>query len=212
MQLPLRSVQGEVVGQVELDEHVWGVPFNHAVVHQAYLRQRANARQGTADTKTRSEVSGGGVKPRPQKHTGRSRQGSIRSPQWRHGGVVFGPHPRSYRQDMPKRMRRLALRCLLSSKVQEEKLVIVDSFGLSEPNTKEMARILNVLGVTGSALIATREPEPAVVLSARNLPRLRTQPAAYLNVVDLMHHDYLVMTQDAVRRAEELWGQAVVQV
>jgi len=210
--MPLRDTQGQTIGQVVLDEYIWGVPFNAAVVHQAMVRQQANARQGTASTKTRSDVSGGGRKPRPQKHTGHSRQGSIRAPHWRHGGVVFGPHPRDYRQDMPKKMRRLALRCLLSAKVREGQLVIVDSFGLSEPSTKAMGGVLSTLGVNKSALVVTRDPESGVVLSARNLPGVKTQPAAYLNVMDLLHHDYLVMTRDAVARAEEIWGPAKAQV
>ncbi|MBI2917202.1 MAG: 50S ribosomal protein L4 [Chloroflexi bacterium] len=212
MELPLRSVRGEVVGQIEADDYVWAVPFNAAAVHQAMVRQQANARQGTADTKTRSEVSGGGKKPRPQKYTGRSRQGSTRAPHWSGGGVVFGPHPRDYRQDMPKKMRRLALRCVLSSKVREERLVVVEGFDVSQPDTKAMAGILGGLGVNKRALVVTRDPEAAVYMSARNLPGVKTLPASYLNVVDLLEHDYLVMTRDAVARADDIWGRVKVKV
>jgi len=211
MQFPVHNPQGQVVGHIELDDTVFGVPFRPAVVHQALVRQQANARQGTASTKTRREVSGGGAKPWPQKYTGRSRQGSIRAPHWRGGGVVFGPHPRSYRQAMPKKMRRLAIRCLLSAKARDGQLTVVEGFGLEQPRTKDMVAILRNLGVTTSALLVTRDPEPAVIRSARNLPRVKTLPASYLNVADLCLYDRLVMTTEAVRRAEQVWSLAKVE-
>jgi large subunit ribosomal protein L4 len=207
MQLSVHNTAGEVVGQVEFSDLLLGAPMNNALVHQALVRQRANARAGTHASKTRGEVSGGGRKPWKQKYTGRARQGSIRSPIWRHGGIVFGPKPRDYRQDMPVRMRRQALRCVLSNKAREGALVIVDEWGLQGARTKEMAQALERLGVSGTALVVTQAPDSAVVLSARNLENVKTLPAAYLNVGDLLAHKHLVVTVDALRRAEELWAK-----
>ncbi|MFC1968173.1 50S ribosomal protein L4, partial [Chloroflexota bacterium] len=179
---------------------------NQAVVHQALIRQRANARQGTADTKTRGEVSGSTRKLFAQKHTGRARRGDKRSPLLRGGGVVFGPHPRNYRQAMPKKMRRLALRCVLSAKADEGELRVVDQLPLEQAKTKEMAHILETLGVDSSALIITRQAEANVVRAARNLEGIKTLPAALLNVVDILSCKALIMTVAAVREAEQLWG------
>lgn len=206
MLVPLRNTSGEVLREIEVSEELFGVPMNTAVVHQALVRQLANARQGTASTKTRAQVSGGGIKPHPQKHTGRARMGSIRSPLVRGGGIVFGPHPRSYRQRMPKKMRRLALKCVLSSKLAEGQLVVLNDFNLREPKSKDMAKILEALGVNSSALIVTKEPDGNVIKSTRNLERVRTLPASLLNVADLLKYDRLIMTEAAVRRAEELWA------
>ena len=158
MELPVKNVKGKVVGTANLSDAVFGVPMNSAVVHQAMVMYESNQRQGTHDTKTRAEVSGGGRKPWPQKHTGRARQGSIRSPQWRGGGVVFGPHPRDHGVDMPRRMRRLALKCVLSEKVRQDKVIILNELSFKSPSTKNMADILNKLGVASSALIVTGEP------------------------------------------------------
>jgi len=155
VQIPVHNVAGEVVDQLELSDAVFGVPPNEAVVHQAMVRQLADARQGTASTKTRGLVSGGGRKMFRQKGTGSARLGSRRAPLLRGGGVVFGPHPRSYRQAMPRKMRRLALRCVLSAKVASEEIIVLDQLSLQEPKTKEMARILKDLGVESSALIVT---------------------------------------------------------
>ncbi|MBE0415220.1 MAG: 50S ribosomal protein L4 [Dehalococcoidia bacterium] len=203
--VPVHNLLGEVVDHIELKEEVFGVPPNQAVVHQALVRQLANARQGTVSTKTRGQVSGGGRKPFRQKGTGRARRGSSRSPILRGGGIVFGPHPRSYRQAMPKKMRRLALRCVLSSKVAEGEIIVVDELALAEIKTKEMARILANLGVDSSALIVTAEPDPNVYKSARSLERIKTLPAELLNVVDLLSHRVLMITVAAVRRVEEKW-------
>lgn len=205
MQVPVHNLSGEVIDHIELNDDVFGVPPNQAVVHQALVRQLANARQGTASTKTRAQVSGGGRKPFRQKGTGRARRGSSRSPLLRGGGVAFGPHPRSYRQAMPKKMRRLALRCILSSKVAEGEMVVVEGLTLEEPRTKEMARILAALGVSSSALIVTAEPDVNVYKSARNLEKIKTLPANLLNVVDLLSHRILMITVAGVRRVEELW-------
>ena len=206
MQLPVVDIQGGSVGTLEVSDLLFGVPMNAAVVHQAMLYHRANARQGTASAKTRGLVSGGGAKPRPQKGTGRSRQGSIRSPQWRGGGIVFGPQPRSFRQRLPKKMRRLAIRCLLSDKVREDRLTLVQSIEMKEARTREMKSILAGLDATSSVLLVTQVTDEAVVRSSRNLPRVKTLPAPSVNVMDLLNHDRLVITVDAIRKAEELWG------
>ncbi|MFH1485320.1 MAG: 50S ribosomal protein L4 [Chloroflexota bacterium] len=206
MKVPVHNMSGEVVDELEISEAVFGVPTNEAVVHQALVRQLANARQGTADTKTRSEVRGGGAKLLRQKDTGRARQGSIRAPHRRGGGVTFGPHPRSYAKDMPKKMRRLALRCALSDKAASGNLIIVDEFKFTEPKTKEMAGILDILGARPSALVVTAEVDNNVVKSSRNLPRVRTSPAALLNIVALTSHIRMVATVDAIRTIERIWG------
>ena len=207
MQVPLHNVLGEVVDHVEIEDNIFALPFNQAVVHQAMVRQLANARSGTADTKTRGEVSGSTRKLYSQKHTGRARRGSRRSPLVRGGGVVFGPHPRSYRQRMPKKMRRLALKWMLSAKVQSGELVVVDQLGLSQPKTKEMLQIVRALGVDSSALIVTPQPEVNITRSARNLPRMKTLPVALLNVVDLLSYKFLIITIAGVRCIEEIWGR-----
>ncbi len=208
MLLPVKNVEGQEVGTIEVEDYVFGLRPNRAVLHQAYLAQRANQRRGTRSTKTRGEVKGSTRKTRPQKYTGRARQGSIRAPHRRGGGVVFGPKPRDFSQRLPKKMRRLAIRSALSGKAADGELIVVDRLELERPSTKEMARILANLGVDRSALIVTGEADRTVLLSARNLERKKVLPAAYLNVVDLLHHRYLVMTEAAVRRAEELWGEA----
>ena len=206
MQLPVVDTQGATVGTLEVSDLLFDVPMNTSVVQQAMVRQQANARQGTASTKTRAQVSGGGAKPRPQKHGGRSRQGTIRAPQWRGGGIVFGPHPRGFRQRIPKKMRRLAIRCLLSDKVREDRLTLMQALDLPQARTKEMKHILESLGATTSVLLVTPEKDENVVLSARNLARVKTLPAPNLNTLDLLSHDRLIMTVDAVRKAEELWA------
>jgi len=211
VKVPVYSLAGEVVKHIKISDEVFAVPFNQAVVHQAMVRQRANARQGTASTKTRSEVSGTGKKLFRQKGTGYARGGSRRSPLRRGGGIAFGPKPRSYRQDMPKKMRRLALRCVLSAKAGDGELMVLEQLKLDEPGTKEMARILAALGVDSSALIATSEPEENVVKSARNLPGIKTIPASLLNVIDILSYKMLLMTEAAVRKVEQLWGKRLSQ-
>ncbi len=205
--MPVYNLTGEVVREIEISDRVFAVPFNEAVVHQAMVRQQANARQGTASTKTRGEVAGSKIKLFRQKHTGMARAGMRRSPLRRGGGITFGPKPRSYEQAMPKKMRRLALRCVLSTKAGGEELKVLDELRFEEPKTKEMLRILAALGVDSSALIVTGEPDTNVVKSARNLVGIKTLPASLLNVVDLLSHRILVMTESAVRKAEQLWGE-----
>ena len=198
MQAKVYNLAGEQVGNIELDDAVFGIRPNMAVVHQAVVRQQANARQGTHDTRTRAEVSGGGAKPWRQKGTGRARQGSIRAPQWRHGGVVFGPHPRSYEQDMPRKMRRLAMRSVLSARAATGRLVVVDSFADLEPRTKAMKQVLHNLKIDGTALIMTPDREPNVEMAAANLPNVHTMMAYLLSVVDMLKHDYLVLSRASV--------------
>lgn len=207
MKVQVYNLNGEVTGQLEIKDDVFAVSFNEAVVHQALVRQLANQRQGTADTKTRGEVSGSGRKLFAQKHTGRARRGDIRSPLLRGGGVAFGPHPRSYRQDMPKKMRRLALRCVLSGKASSGELKIVDKLELDSPKTKAMLDMLIALRIGDSVIIATAEAEANLVKSARNLPGVKTMPAPLLNVADLLSYKDVIMTVDAVRKVEELWGE-----
>ena len=211
MQVPVYNLAGEVVDQMEISDAVFAVPFNQAVVHQAMVRQQANARHGTASAKLRSEVSGSTRKLFRQKHTGLARAGSRKSPLRRGGGVTFGPRPRSYRQAMPKKMRQLALRCVLSAKTGDGELKVVEQLKLDEPGTKEMVRVLAALGIDSSALVVTDEPEYNVVKSARNLAGIKTTPAGLLNVVDLLSHNILLMTMAAVRHAEQLWGQRLPQ-
>ncbi len=207
MQVPVYSLAGEVIKHIEINDDVFGVPFNESVVHQAMVRQLANVRQGTANTKTRSEVAGSKGKLFRQKHTGMARAGSKRSPLRRGGGVAFGPKPRSYRQAMPKKMRRLALKCVLSAKVGDGELKILEQLELEKPVTKEMVKILTALGVGSSALIVTSEPEDDIIKSACNLPKVKTLPANLLNVVDILSCKMLLMTEAAVHKSEQLWGQ-----
>jgi len=206
VEIPVYSLAGEIVQHIEISNQVFGVPFNQAVVHQALLRQQANARQGTASTKTRSEVSGTTKKLFRQKHTGLARAGSRRSPVRRGGGIAFGPKPRSYQQAMPKKMRQLALRCVLSAKAGDGELMVLEQLKFDEPKTKQMAQILGALGVKSSALIVTDEPEHNVIKSARNLAEIKTMPANLLNVVDILSYKMLLMEVAAVRKAEQLWG------
>lgn len=202
---------GEVVKHIEISDDVFAVPVNQAVVHQAMVRQLANARQGTASTKTRGEVRGSHQKLFRQKGTGQARAGSIRSPLRRGGGVAFGPKPRSYRQEMPKKMHRLALRSVLSAKAGDKELVVLEKLELAEAKTKEMVKILTALGMSSSsALITTSQPEEKVVKSARNLVGVKTIPARLLNVVDLLSHKMLLMTEAEVRQIEQLWGKKLV--
>ncbi|MCR4393929.1 MAG: 50S ribosomal protein L4 [Dehalococcoidales bacterium] len=211
MQVPVYNTVGEVVKNIEISDSVFAVPFNEAVVHQALVRQRADARQGTHDTKTRGEVAGSRKKLYSQKHTGEARAGDRRSPTRVHGGVAFGPHPRDYTKDMPKKMRRLALKCVLSSKVSEGQLKILDKFAFEVPKTREMVKVLDSLKLESSALIVTSAPEENVIKSARNIPGLKTLPASTLNVLDLLSYRALVMTEDAVRKVEQLWGEGQKQ-
>ena len=207
MQVPVYNLDGETVKQIEVSDLVFAVPFNEGVVHQAVVRQQANARQGTASTKTRSEVAGSSQKMYRQKGTGNARAGSRRSPIRRGGGVAFGPRPRSYQQAMPRKMRQLALRCALSAKVKDGELKVLEELKLRGFKTRDMAKILIALGADSSALVVTGAPEENVIKSARNLPEIKTLTASLLNVLDILSHKMLLMTEAALRRAEEIWGE-----
>ena len=208
MQAPVYNLAGEVVDNIEISDKVFGVPFNEALVHQSVLRQQANARQGNASTKTRGNVSGSTRKLNKQKGTGSARAGSIKSPLRRGGGIVFGPHPRDYHQAMPKSMRRLALRCVLSAKLEDGELKILESFKFDEIKTKNVVSILDAMQVDKTTLVVTGEGNVNLVKSARNLPGVKTLPANLLNVVDIISHNTLLIEVNAVRIAEQLWGES----
>jgi len=198
--------EGATVGEINLSDAVFGVEVNPGLLHEVVQMYLANQRQGTADTKTRAEVSGGGRKPWRQKGTGRARQGSIRSPLWRKGGVVFGPHPREYGWTMPKKARRAALRQALSAKVKNGELIVVDSFELEAPKTREVVTLLKNLNVEGRAFIVTAEENTNIYKSARNIPGVRANAARNLNVYEVLAASKLVFTQDAVAKVEEVLG------
>ncbi|MBP3953409.1 50S ribosomal protein L4 [Bacillus suaedae] len=200
----LFNQNGSQVGDVELADSVFGIEPNASVLHQAVVMQQASLRQGTHKTKGRSEVRGGGRKPWKQKGTGRARQGSIRSPQWVGGGVVFGPTPRSYSYKLPKKVRRLAIKSALSSKVLAEEIVVLDNLTFDSPKTKEMASVLSGLSVDRKALIVTADYNEAVALSARNLPGVTIVTADGVNVLDVIKHDKLVITKGALEKVEEV--------
>ena len=206
MRVSVRNMAGETVSEIELRDDIFGVEPHEAVMHQAMLRQQANARLGTADTKTRSEVSGGGRKPWRQKHTGRARHGSIRSPIWRHGGIVFGPHPRSYSMRMPRKMRRLALRSALSVKAAAGSLVLLDDLTMQAPKTKDFVAVLDNLQVVSSALVLLPERDANVEVSARNVPDVKTLMATCMNVIDILNHDTLILPVRAVPVIERILG------
>ena len=194
---------GKESGQVELPESVFNVPVNAAVLHQAVRRQQANDRQGTHETKTRGEVSGGGKKPWKQKGTGRARQGSIRAPQWRHGGTVFGPHPRSYEQKMPRKQRRLALKAALSAKSQEGALRVVEEITLEAPKTRVVAGLFDQLGAGARTLFVIPEHDLMLEKSTRNLAGINTILATNLNPGDVLMADTIVFTRAALTQVEE---------
>ena len=199
------NMEGNEVGTMELNDAVFGVEINEHLVHLAVVRQLANNRQGTQKAKTRSEVSGGGRKPWRQKGTGHARQGSIRAPQWTGGGVVFAPVPRDYEVKMNKKERRAALKYALTSKVQDNKLVVVDSLALAEAKTKEMQKVLTNLKAE-KALIVTAGDDQNVVLSARNIADVQTATVNTINVYDVMKHSTVVVTKDAVASIEEVYA------
>ena len=205
--MPVYSLNGEVVDQIELSQAIFALPFNEAVVHQAMTRQLANRRPGTASTRTRGKVIGSTKKLYSQKHTGRARRGDIKSPLLRGGGVVFGPKPRTYRQSMPKKMRRLALKCLLSAKVREGNIKLVQELDFKGPKTKDMINVLSSLGIGSSTLILTAQSAPNVVKSAANLPEVKVLPSALINVLDLLSYEMLVATVPAIRNIEQIWGK-----
>jgi large subunit ribosomal protein L4 len=203
------NIHGEQIGDTELDPAIFGVAINVPVLHQALKMQLANARQGNASTKTRGDVAGGAVKPWRQKGTGRARQGTTRSPLWIKGGVTFGPHPRKYTQSMPKKMRRLALKSALASKLQENSVIIVDDLSMIEPRTKTMIATLQSVGAGPSTLILLAERNANVELSARNLSGVKVLQATNLNVADLLTHDYLVFTKSALELISVTYGDGI---
>ena len=199
------NMEGKEVGTIELNDAVFGVEVNEHLVHMAVVAQLANKRQGTQKAKTRSEVSGGGRKPWRQKGTGHARQGSIRAPQWTGGGVVFAPVPRDYEVKMNKKERRAALKSALTSKVQDNKLVVVDSLTLAEAKTKEMQKVLTNLKAD-KALVITAADDQNVAISARNIADVQTATVNTMNVYDVMKHNTVVVTKDAVASIEEVYA------
>ncbi len=202
----LYNVSGEQIGELALKDEIFGVAVNKSVLHDAVVMQLAGRRLGTHDTKTRSEVRGGGRKPWRQKGTGRARHGTTRSPIWRGGGVVFGPHPRNYSYNLPKKVRRLALRSALSAKVNAGDILVLDELRLEQAKTKDMVGILNNLKVD-DALLVTAGKDDQVEKSTRNIPNIKQLTATGLNVYDILAYDKLVMTKDAVAMVEEVFAQ-----
>jgi large subunit ribosomal protein L4 len=199
------NMQGQQVEELELNDAVFGVDVNKNLLHRAVVTQLANKRQGTQSTLTRAEVRGGGAKPWRQKGTGRARQGSIRSPQWKGGGVVFAPKPRDYSKKMNKKERRIALKSALSAKVNDQKFIVVDELKLDEVKTKNMVNVLANLKV-GKALIVLNNEEKNVVLSARNIPTVKTATTNTINVYDLLKYDVCIVTKNAVATIEEVYA------
>ena len=205
LKVDVLDMNGKKVKDIELNENVFGVDVNDIVVHTALVNYLANQRQGTQSTKTRAEVSGGGRKPWRQKGTGRARQGSIRAPQWMKGGIALGPKPRSYKYAIPKKMRQLAIKSVLTSKVEEKELIVVDKLELKEIKTKEMVKVLENLK-TKKALIVLSEKNLNVQASARNIENVKTALVNTINVYDLLKYDNLVVTEDAIKKLEEVYA------
>ena len=200
----LYKMDGTVVGKIELNDEIFGIAPNPDVVHQAVVQYLANQRQGTKSTKTRAEVRGGGAKPRPQKGTGRSRQGTIRAPQWTGGGVVFAPKPRDFSFKLNKKVKRLALKSVLSSKVTDGKMLVLEELTMPEVKTKEMVKVLDNIKVD-KALVVLGEDSKKEVLSARNIPGVKTCGVNTINVYDILKYDYLVVTKEAVDKMQEVY-------
>jgi large subunit ribosomal protein L4 len=207
LQAALFDSAGASQGHIDLPEHIFGEEPNTPVMHQAYVRQMANARQGTASTKNRGAVSGGGAKPYRQKGTGRARHGSIREPSMKGGGVVFGPHPRDYSQRMPKQMRRLALRSALSQKAIEGRIRVIDGFGFEEPRTRQAADLIEAIGFDDTTLIVLPAPSYVVSRSFENLSGAKIILARNLNIRDLFTHTYLLLAKDCLELLEDNFGR-----
>ena len=199
------NVKGEKVSDITLNENVFGIKPNDAVLYDAITLARASQRQGTADTKTRSEVSGGGRKPWRQKGTGRARQGSTRAPHWYHGGVVFGPHPRTYGKKMNRKERVLALKSALSYKVKENEIIILDELNVKTPKTKDMIKLLNDIKAPKKTLIVVDELSDNLILATRNIPKIELLEASEINVLDIIGADGLVITKKALEMIEEAY-------
>ncbi|MBC8531609.1 50S ribosomal protein L4 [Gehongia tenuis] len=202
----LLNINGDAVGEIELSDEIFAVEVNEHVLHQVVKAQLANRRQGTQSALTRSEVSGGGIKPWRQKGSGRARQGSTRSPQWRHGGIVFAPKPRSYRMEVPKKVRRLAMKSALSSKVNDSELVVLDQLNLDAPKTKEMVKVLNNLKAERKVLLVLPEKDEVVERAARNLPNVKMLYVNTLNVYDILNYDKFIATKAAVEKIQEVYA------
>jgi len=209
MELPLKNLQGAVVGSIELSDTVFAVPFREALVHQVMVGQLANRRVGTHSTKTRAEVRGGGRKPWRQKGTGRARIGSIRAPHWRGGGVAFGPKPRDYHHHTPRKMRQEAIRCLLAQKVRDEMLTVVEDLESGASKTKEAILLLETLAIRTKCLVVSGGPATSLGLACRNLRRVKSLPASTISTLDLLNFDHLLMSVGAVRKIEELWAKSL---
>ena len=201
------NMDGSVAKEIELTDSVFGIEPNEAAVHQVVVALLANRRQGTQSALTRAEVSGGGIKPWRQKGTGRARQGSTRSPQWRHGGVVFAPKPRSYRQSVNKKVRRLAMKSVLSQKVADGDFIVMEKVAFEAPRTKEMVAMLKAVESTGKTLLVINEPNQNVELSARNIPSVKTTLSGTLNVYDILNCKRVVITEDAVNTISEVFSK-----
>jgi large subunit ribosomal protein L4 len=201
----LFNKEGQKIGDIELAESIFGAPINAHAMHQVVVAQLANKRQGTQSTKTRAEVSGGGIKPWRQKGTGRARQGSTRSPQWIHGGIVFAPKPRDYSQATPKKMRRVALKAALSSKVVDNNMIVLESLELAAPKTKEIVAMLSAFGFK-KTLIVTAEANENVYKSARNIEGVAVAPVNNINVYDLLKYEKVIVTKEAVSKIEEVYA------
>jgi len=202
----LYNMDGKVVGDIELSDNIFNVEVNKDAIHLAVINQLANKRQGTQSTKTKSEVRGGGIKPWRQKGTGRARQGSIRSAQWIKGGIVLGPKPRSYRYTIPKKVKRIALKSVLTSKVQENNIVVLDDLRFDEIKTKKMVNVLNNLNISTSTLIVLPEKNEIIEKSARNIPGVKTALVNTINTYDILKYDKFLITKDAVAKVEEVYA------
>ena len=202
----LYNISGEIVGDIDLNDDIFGVEVNNEVVHIVVKNQLANKRQGTQSTKTKSEVSGGGIKPWRQKGTGRARQGSTRSAQWIKGGIVLGPKPRSFNYTVPKKVKRIALKSALTSKVIENEILVLDQLSFENIKTRQMVNVLNSLNVGTSALIVLSEKNDAVEKSARNIPGVKTAFVNTINVFDILKYEKFIITKDAVAKVEEVYA------
>ena len=200
----LYDITGKVIGDIELSENVFGQPVNEPVLHQVVVAHLANCRQGTQSAKTRSEVSGGGKKPYRQKGTGRARQGSTRAPQWTHGGVVFAPKPRDYSQKVNAKVRRIALKSALSSKVADSELIVFDALNIEAPKTKEMVKVLKAVEAD-KALIVLADKDEAVERAAANIPGVKTTQVGTLNTYEVLKYKNLILTKDSVAKIEEVY-------
>lgn len=202
----VHNTQGEQVGELKLSDQLFAAEINDAVMHQVVVAHLANQRRGTASTKTRSDVRGGGRKPWRQKGTGRARHGTIRSPIWKGGGVVFGPHPRDYTIHVPKKLKRKALKSALSAKVNNKQIYVLDELALETPQTSEIARLLKALNIEGTAMFVSAGSEPNLHKSTRNIPGVSSSIAESINTYDVIKSGALVLTKDAVARIEEVFA------